>query len=289
MWRRFKRWLHDAYGIWGHSQNLNDRRDGTTGPMWRHGRAWVHVRPEYGNDDKGKPYTKPRWYSGNVCFCWTLPCHHPGASIDVGGQGCEDHLSLHLGIPLLFDVYLTFEGMGAQRLANKLIPTSYEGRETGIRFFDKGVWWDVWHTDGSWSRGTPRWRHGCWHPLDTLFGRMDYTSRDLRTVRAGIPMPEGVYPASIRFFESTWRRPRWPWAPLSHRLVRAEIEPDKPIAEPGKGENSNDCDDDALYSLTTQASTVEQAIAAVVETVLRTRRRYGGTVEWQPVAHEAEL
>lgn len=286
-WRHFKRWMHDRYGIFWHNQNLNDRRDGTTGPMWQHGRAWLHMHPEYGDDNKGKPYTKRRWYSGNVCFCWTIPCHHPGASVDIGGQGCEDHVSLHFGLPFLFDVYLTFEGMGTQLLADRLIPKDDEGRETGIRFFDGGVWWDIWHTDMSWSNTTPRWRHGNWHPLDTLFGRTNYTSRDLRTERVEIPMPEGVYPATVRFFASTWQRPRWPWAPLTRRLVRAEITPDRPIAEPGKGENSYDQDDDAMYSLTTNASRTEEAIAAVVESVLRTRRRYGGSVEWQPAEHEA--
>ena len=103
------------------------------------------------------------------------------------------------------------------------------------------------------------------------------------TVPTVVPMPERAYPASVKLFESTWKRPRW----FASRMVRAEVKIEKGIPFPGKGENSYDCGDDALFGLTCKADTVEQAIAETVESALRNRRRYGGSVDWQPAAEGA--
>jgi hypothetical protein len=54
-----------------------------------------------------------------------------------------------------------------------------------------------------------------------------------------------------------------------------------PIPHPGKGENSYDCEDDATYSLTTEARNEAEAIGAMVATVMRSRQKYGG-LNWQP-------
>lgn len=58
----------------------------------------------------------------------------------------------------------------------------------------------------------------------------------------------------------------------------------KPIPVPGKGENSWDCDDDAIHSSHGPHSTVHQAVAALVASVYRDRTRYGSGPEWQPTA-----
>lgn len=55
-----------------------------------------------------------------------------------------------------------------------------------------------------------------------------------------------------------------------------EIEPDKPVPVPGKGESDYDCGDDAIYSISTGGQSVESAVAKMVESALRDRRRYGG-------------
>ena len=66
------------------------------------------------------------------------------------------------------------------------------------------------------------------------------------------------------------------WWNLTERVVRAEITPDTPIPHPGKGENSWDCGEDAIHSLTCQASTTHDAVGEIVKAVLRSRYRYGG-------------
>lgn len=91
-------------------------------------------------------------------------------------------------------------------------------------------------------------------------------------------MPEATYYGEVEQFTSTWRRPRAWWKTIQKR---AEIKIESGIPIPGKGENSWDCDQDAIYSLTTTASNLEEVIACLKENVMETRDRYGGA-HWAP-------
>ena len=122
----------------------------------------------------------------------------------------------------------------------------------------------------------------CWHPLDTFFGRTAHSEEVIGTTSTVIPMPEKAYPCTVIMKRETWKRPRLPWA--SYRHIRAHIECEDGVPHPGKGENSWDCDDDATFGLCCKADTVEEGIGKFVQSVLRDRRRYGGSVNWQQKA-----
>ena len=135
---------------------------------------------------------------------------------------------------------------------------------------------------------------------DRLLGPTKYESRDILheveprqpvrnlqvpggTMVLGIPavvaMPEGNYPAVVRFTEDTWKRPRLPW---NSRLIRrAEVTMLVPIPFPGKGENSWDIDDDALYSQSAPGVSVADATAKVAASAMRSRERYARR-DWKP-------
>lgn len=157
------------------------------------------------------------------------------------------------------------------------------GRDTSIRFFDKAVWWEFWHDDNGWSSKTPRWRHGCWHPLDTFFGRSVHASELVETANVVIPMPEKGYRAVIELRRDTWKRPR---SPFTQTIMRAHTEMKDPIPIPGKGENSWDCGQDALHGSTAPAENVIAGIVDVMKSVLDSRRRHGDRahygLEWRP-------
>jgi hypothetical protein len=72
--------------------------------------------------------------------------------------------------------------------------------------------------------------------------------------------------------------------PLTHRSALVESETGVPV--PGKGENSWDCGEDALYSLSTTAATIDEAIEKFKASVMKTRERYGGK-DWMPMKAEA--
>lgn len=250
-------WLNEDGGaaVYWHSQNLTEDRYGRTKGLWRHGRAWLRMP----------------WGSFNLA--WQIPTHHWFISFDLGGGDGELFgTSFACG---LFALWFHWEPAKWRAVRNR----SYQ-----IAFHNGGMWvqWGTnrWGDMEDWS-SPPRWRRWNFDSMDFLVGRQKYTERDLESIETTVPTPEGAIPATVRLFESTWRRPRWPFWPLTRRLDRADIELHRPVPIPGKGENSWDCGEDAIYSLTCRATTVAEAVAAVVESYTQTRERHGGR-HWTP-------
>lgn len=122
-----------------------------------------------------------------------------------------------------------------------------------------------------------------WHltlapePLDWIFGRKDCVTTKGEPEPVIVPMPEGNYPGMARQETRVWKRKRWPWP----SMVRSGwwIDMQVGVPTPGKGENSWDIDDDAIYG--TGGSTRAEAIANVTAAALRQRERYAGD-GWTP-------
>jgi hypothetical protein len=241
-----------------HWQNLNeDRRGRKKGSGFWEGRAWFYA-------------SKRDWAT---CFhgSWVFGRRAHFTMLEAGINFYDPKdIYLHFGIALLFNFYLSLQGYQIMRR----LPDNK--RQIGFSFSDNHFRWILWRDPNEWHRGDRR-QGGFF--LDTLIkGNYKYSKETLEQQDVLIPMPEKSYPAHIEIFESTWRYPRWPWP---KRMVRAEVEIPGGIPIPGKGENSWDMDDDALFGTTVPVGTVEQAIARVVESVMRDRRRYGGSVMWQ--------
>ncbi|HYE58160.1 MAG TPA: hypothetical protein VD948_06625 [Rhodothermales bacterium] len=264
MQRRLNRHLA-RLGMRLSSQNLNERRGGGKGPMWRHGRAWLWLR----QDERG----------GNpvIGLEWRFGAKRLGLRLTVDGQHGDDDFTLAVNLPGL-SFYVTGDGL-VPRTWKRGLPN--DPHSIGVSWHDGGLWWDCWQNDHEWRRGTPRWRHGHFTPMDALFGRTDHRRELLGTHPVEVPMPERAYPGTVTLFESVWTRRRWPHWPLTRRMVRAEVDVPGGVPHPGKGENSWDCGEDATYSLTCAESTVEGAVSRLVESVMRSRRKYGGP-NWRP-------
>jgi hypothetical protein len=86
-------------------------------------------------------------------------------------------------------------------------------------------------------------------------------------------LPEGLYRLVISEQQATWQRPRWPWPSRVSRSF--DIEAIRPPMFAGKGENSWDCDDDAIFGMTSTERTAGGAVGDYVGRVLSRRRRYG--------------
>jgi len=243
-----------------HWQNLNEKRGGRLGSPLRHGRAWLRI------------------FGGTLNWSWHLLGPFCGASVSAT-QADDLGFKLHAAVPGVA-VWLTVSEFGPIKSATRwlLRDARYEDRELSIGVHDWTVFWRVWRDPMSWSSNVPRWRQGGFRILDALLGRQRHSEREISRTAVKIALPEAQYDATVRLYESTWKRPRWF---ALHRLG-SEVEIAKGIPVPGKGENSWDCDGDALFSQSGPHSTVEAAIASVIESVLRSRRRHGGSVEWQP-------
>jgi hypothetical protein len=64
-------------------------------------------------------------------------------------------------------------------------------------------------------------------------------------------------------------------------VLAASVDIPGGIPHPGKGENSWDCGMDGVYGLSCEATTVDEAVAAVHACATKNRERYGGP-GWTP-------
>jgi hypothetical protein len=252
-----------------HWQNLNEKGADRTGSPLRHGRAWLSI--------------------SKIGFNWEWGfLRHQCVGISVAARQDENvGFGFSVGVPFLFSLYLTVWGGWFASLSLWLLRASgagYNDREVSLRFHDAAVWWEVWRDSDSWSSDTPRYRSGCFHIDDFVLGKAEYSQRILNEQAVQIALPEASYPATVKIDERTWKRPRW----FTKRLVGSQVDIPKGIPFPGKGENSWDCGQDAVFGLSSLESTVEGAIAAVVRSVLKSRRRHGGSIEWKPEMAAAE-
>lgn len=248
-------------GLWAHTSVDHDRNGNANGL-----RVWVR-----GTRDS----------RASVRLELSLDPSAPGVAFSA--DGAESDVSAHVVVPGL-GVYVGAEGLVPNRV-HELLGTAWRrgawptDRTLKLAFHDGAVWWSLWMSEMEWRATDPQWRRGCWRPIDTLLGRVTSERVDEPPLAVEIPLPEGARPATITWSTFTHRRPRWPFV---RRWRSANVEPAQPVGIPGKGENAWDCDDDALYSLSTSARDNEQAIARFVESVLRSRQRYGGSHRFTP-------
>jgi hypothetical protein len=238
-----------------HWQNLcEDPKGNARGFPWR-GRAWLYWHKK---ERINRPTTF-RWE-------WVFPDFACRAKFEL--DGCESGINWSFAFPPL-SLYFGLEGVLSHDWMYKNF--KYEDREIYVAIHDWTIWWSFWRDGNGWSSKESKWRVGSFH-IDNLFlGKMTYKRQVLSEHNVMIPMPEGQYPATIKLCEDSWSRPRW----FTKRVRRADVNLQIPIPFPGKGENSWDCGDDAIHGMTTGARNVEDAIAAVVKSVLKSRRRHG--------------
>lgn len=182
-------------------------------------------------------------------------------------------------------VHATIESTRLGRwLRSRLSIPKWKDREISVSFHDAAMWWRLWSDPDEWKSGTPRWKDGNWHPLDTFLGRCDYESEIVETAEVVIPMPEKGYRAKIQLCRDTWKRPR---SPFKRTVMRAHSEMLDPIPVPGKGENSWDCGEDAHFGSTRPAESIIDAVIGIYRSAMRTREKYGDRrnhgLDWRPV------
>lgn len=214
-----------------------------------------------------------------------------GLSTDEDSAGVQ----VFVGVPKVACGWLTIGSWSLASWARKRLGWSLPDdlNVASLRFHDRAAWWELWHPKHEWKSGTPRWRHGNFHWWDFLTGKPVHSKEVTEgPVEVLVPMPEGAYRATVTLERRVWKRPRWPWPQVGHGFdldvisrpgpdgpyVPDEVDGERPlgyIPVPGKGENSWDCGGDGTFGMSGPGRTVEKAIATVVESTLRDRRRRG--------------
>lgn len=199
---------------------------------------------------------------------WT---HFWGADIELFcGDGDRD-LQLYLACGL-FAVWLTFEDILPIRWRPDYNKRFSSAREIGISIHDQRIFVNLWNDPMGWSASDPWWWSFTLHPVDWVFGKTKYSEKEIEHYE-NVPLricQHEEYSATVRLFESTWKRPWW----SARKIRRASVKVEKGVRHPGKGTMSYNCDDDFLYSLTTPADSVEEALNKFRDSVLDMRKRY---------------
>lgn len=136
-----------------------------------------------------------------------------------------------------------------------------------------------WQNGGWWMSGTSR--DGSFNFADWILGRVECTSVTIRSGNFGIVMPEGRYPANYEIKEYARKRTR-ALRGKTERSIYFEIPDGVPV--PGKGENSWDIDDDAIFGIGTSwddDDTLRSAGYRVALRILHDRYRHG-SLDWIP-------
>lgn len=256
-------------------------REGTRGT-----RAFAHIYDQPDGTEYANLAAEAYWFSGaqhtRLAIRWTD----------------EDQLQLSAGIEHVFSLWLT----AGSRPLTRHLPWSRKAADTTVAevtIHDGAIWWQFFADYFGNHPRYPRWRVGNWNPANTLLGRRVRTSEPIGEPQVvPVPMPEGCYQARVTFERNTWRRPRWPfeqthtsyditvlsrpgpegpWLPMPDDQGNT---PEGYIPVPGKGENAWDCGGDGTFSLAGPGNTPEQAIAALVQTCLRARRRHAGDLTY---------
>lgn len=226
-----------------HWQNLNDKPYGKQGNPLKHFRCW--------------------W--GNFGMEWVSLSGDFGIGFEIGGDN-KWGTSFKCG---LFSLYTHWSGW-----------SSHEEREFKIYWYDKALWIAPWGRSHEWRAVDPWWVRGVVIRFDDLIlGKADYWREAIETREVFIPMPEGSYPATVTMEYANWKRPRW----FKKTIISADVKLPNAIPYEGKGENSWDCGEDGLYGMSCSARNVEEAIAKVVESAMRSRRKYGTPERIKPV------
>ena len=246
------------------SQGLSDHR------RWPHGRGWLYLG--------SSKAIRLEWSLGG------LPC---GVSLDLNWvDGC-DGIMLYIGIPFIGRFYVVLEHIVPKRWLPKQLSVTLDPpvvlpvqRTIGITVHDQSIWFKAWANPMEWRKDQPWWWEFTISPLDILLGRRKHTRREISEGVVHVWMPEGIYPAKYKVFESVWKRPRWPKV---QRVVRMDVEMEQSIPFSGKGENGWDLGEDGIWSMTISTDSPQDAAREIARDVLETRRKRGDPRKW-PVA-----
>ena len=201
-------------------------------------------------------------------------------------DGDRARVHLHVALPLLGQVFLSFRG--------DPIPELESGHEFEVRLEPPTVSLML-HGDGSgdWRRSDPWWKSGLRIDLLDLFlGREESFSKRRSLGWVDVPMTEGVYRAKVyRVTYSSFR----PLAPFVSRHTLYDFRRfkgphgRKSIPYPGKGEDSWNCGMDGVFGCSIPATgSLQDAIGAVVASVLETRLERTGDAGWKPPVEKSK-
>ena len=257
---------------------------------------WLYPQNPDKNDETPEPYWWFPWrkYRGKsaseLSIEWRVPFPSKlGWSIRVGGYGSEEDVSVAL-YGGWFAVWTSLQNVLPRRWlerSSKKGSSTYHDDDRSIElfFWDGSFRWSLWSRTNEWSASDPQWMQGYYNPVDTICGKFSRSATTLDTTYAEVALPEGNYPIKITWEKVTIGRERFPFSLLAKTRYDADVEClEKGIPIPGKGENSWDMGEDALFATgvsDVREGNIAKVVSSIAEHVLRIRERRE-SIDWRP-------
>lgn len=213
-----------------------------------------------------------------------------GLSVKVGTNGSEHQLAASVYLGPLAAFWVNASGVVPYRWLERHKPdgsVDYQSRVTEAHvYLDPGnhpvLSWKLWAPRDGYPRADRRWwRESYVNLYRWALGKTEHTCLVEQEGTVVIPMPEANYPATFKVEHRTNRHVSrlgrlWDAVMGPQQWRTTEITPGKPVPVPGKGENSWDCDDDAIHSISVSGTDVQKAVSQLVGSALSSRARHGG-------------
>ena len=214
------------------------------------------MRYHHSNTSRGK---LPLWrggraWLGKLHWQWVVFQRRSGFGVSIDSRGF--HVCL-----LAFALYVRYDD-----------DDCFDRRELSLSIHDGIVWiTHPWVRPNEWRRADPWWRKQvALHVVDWILGRVRHSSTEKNLPDVYVPLPEGCYRAKAKAVTHSWWR-RFGWFRVTRESVELDVDGGIPFA--GKGESGWDCEDDGLCGWS--GSSVENAIARGVESVIESRSKRG--------------
>jgi hypothetical protein len=209
-----------------------------------------------------------------------------------------DHEDLTFAIYFLYKIWISFDSFKyINKPLNKIIPKiipflnkvfeanldEYSELSTGIELYRSPDWNEYILDIGLLNNDMDSSEGGLdiyLNLTDLLLGRNKCTTVKESNGSCTVELPEGTYSGTYEIENRSWKRSRWFKV---KRMRSIDIKIPKGLPVPGKGENSWDCGDDAIYSSygPLETRTIAEACKRLAKDVLKTRNKYASK-NWIP-------
>lgn len=236
----------------------------------REKRYWRHFWYVYDNDEK----------QSHGEFSVELAAFRKGHGLGAGFDVDTATVKCWVHCGHLFSSWMRVESWPHLRKATeKVIGKEYpRDREVSVWLHDDLLSLCLWRPENHHKSGDRR--NILWNWKRWLCGKQVVDSQVAETRGATVLMPERAYSATVEIKQVTHS---WPRFKRKRQFIFAKIAVPGGIPEPGKGENSWDCDDDATFALSCRIpdnvswdEIGDYVVAEITNSVTKRRLRYGG-------------
>lgn len=255
--------------LYWHWQNLT-KDDGRGNFPW-HGRGWLNLNSVLRETRGSERYGD---FQDTLNVEWNFG--RPRLRLGFGVQAdCEYTVSLDMGF-LFGGIHLHVDSPRLAKWLEKVAKRHYD-RQFSFYWYEMAFWLQLWGPEDDMWESRQRWyqKMHAFHLDDFFLGPTKYSKEVAETLPVEFLMDGRTYTAIATRETCTWKRPRW--FARTRKFIDISFNPDvcHPPQFAGKGENSWDQGDDAIWATSFQTEDLDTAIDKYKQAVRGRRHRYG--------------